>query len=117
MEYTINNFKDDFKDEDSCLDYIFKNRFGNDFNCPKCGKDKFYRVKKRKCYATAWCGYQIYPTAGTIFHKSSIKLTDWFFAIYLINKSNGKTSARELQRHLGVSYKTALKMKKKIKEL
>ena len=117
MEYTINNFRNDFKNDDSCLEYIFKIRFGDNFNCPKCAKNKFYRVKKRRCYACAWCGYQIFPTAGTIFHKSSIKLTDWFFAIYLISKSDKKISAKDLQNHLGVSYKTAWNMKEKIKQL
>jgi len=117
MEYTINDFKNDFPDDNTCLSYIFNYKFGDNFECPKCGKKKFYRVKKRKCYACAWCGYQIYPAAGTIFHKSSIKLTNWFFAIYLMSKSNNKISAKELQAHLGISYKTAWNMRKKIKDL
>ena len=117
MKYTIEQLQRDFPNENACLDYIFKNRYGNDFRCPKCGKKGFYRVKKRRCYACAWCGYQVYPTTGTIFHKSTVKLTDWFMAIYLMGNSRGGISAKDLQRYLGITYKTAWRMVKKIKGL
>ena len=77
MKYTISTFRKDFPDNDTCLNYIFQKKYGNNYECPKCkhktSKDyakTFYRVKERKCYACASCGYQIHPTAGTIFHKS-----------------------------------------------
>ena len=85
--------------------------------CPKCGKTGFYRVKGRRAYACASCGYQVYPTTNTIFHKSSTNLTDWFFAIYLKSQSRHKISAKELQRHLGCTYKTAWRINKKIESL
>lgn len=116
MKYTISQFKKDFPNDDKCLDYIFKARFG-DIKCPKCGKTGFYRIKKRKCYACAWCGYQIHPTSGTIFHKSDTKLTNWFYAIYLMSKSKHGVSAKELERHLGTTYKTAWRIGKQIRSL
>ena len=115
MNYTIKQFKADFPNDDACLNYIFKARF-NGFKCPKCGKDTFYRVKGRKCFNCA-CGYQIHPVSGTIFHKSDTKLTDWFFAIYLMSNSRNGVSAKELQRHLGVTYKTAWRIANRIRSL
>ena len=98
MKYTHKQFKQQFPNDTACLDYIFKQRY-NKFSCPECGKAKFYRVTGRKCYACK-CGYQIHPLAGTIFHKSSTKLTDWFFAIYLMSASKNGVSAKELEIHL-----------------
>jgi len=117
MKYTISQFRKDFPNNDACLDYILSNRYGNHPICPKCGKQSFHKVSNRKCYACAWCGYQIHPTAGTIFHKSSTSLTNWFFAIYLMSNSKNGVSAKELERHLGITYKTAWRIAKKIREL
>lgn len=115
MKYTINQFKKDFPDDNTCLRYIFNNRYPN-YICPICGKKSFYQVKGRKSFACS-CGRQINPTANTIFHKSDTKLTDWFFAIYLFSASKNGVSAKELQRHLGCTYKTAWRIASKIRSL
>ena len=117
MKYTINNFNNDFPNEDVCLDYIFNKRYGKDYECPKCHKTGFYRVTDRKCYACAWCAYQLHPLAGTIFHKSPTNLKDWFFAIFLMSKSKNGVSAKELERQLGVTYKCAWRMQRQIRML
>ncbi len=117
MKYTIKQFREQFPDDDSCLDYIFNSKHGADFPCPSCGKGKFYRVKKRKCYACANCSFQLHPTAGTIFHKSSTKLTNWFFALFLASQSKNGVSAKELERALGVTYKCAWRIAKQIRLL
>jgi len=116
MKYTHKQFKQQFPNDTACLDHIFNERYGNAFSCPQCGKTGFYRVTGRKCYACK-CGYQLHPLANTIFHKSSTKLTDWFFAIYLMSASKNGVSAKELERHLGCTYKTAWRIAKKIRDL
>ena len=112
MKYTIKQFQKDFSTDDVCLDYLFAQRFGHleDFS-------KYYRVKKRKCYAHSETGEQVHPLAGTIFHKSRTLLTNWFYAIFLFSQSKNGVSAKELQRHLGVTYKCAWRMAKQIREL
>ena len=115
MIYTNKQFKKSFPDDDACLDFILKTRF-QDFKCPKCGKSKFFRVKGLKKYACR-CGYQFSPLAKTIFHKSDTKLTDWFFILYLISTSKHGMSAKEIQRHLGTTYKTAWRIGKLIRSL
>ncbi|MFZ3057946.1 MAG: IS1595 family transposase [Minisyncoccales bacterium] len=117
MKYTIKDFKKDFPDDDTCLNYLLKKIYGEHPVCPKCGKSSFHKVSNRKCYACAWCGQQIHPTANTIFHKSETKLTDWFFAIYLMSQSKNGVSAKELERHIGCTYKTAWRMANRIRSL
>lgn len=116
MRYTIKQFKIQFPTDEACLAHIFKQRFPDGCKCPKCGKDAFHPVKNRRSYACS-CGYQVYPTEGTIFHKSSTSLVLWFYAIFLMAQSKNGVSSKELERHLGVTYKTAWRMAKQIRKL
>jgi transposase-like protein len=117
MKYTIKNFKKQFATQDDCLNYIFRHRFGTKFVCPSCSKSSWHKVRGRKVWACAYCAYQIHPLAGTIFRKSNTDLTLWFFAIYKFANSRNGVAAKELQRDLGVTYKTAWRIAKQIRAL
>lgn len=116
---TIIQFHERFPDDDACLAEIFQNRNEGVIACLKCGSadNAYYKVKNRKCYECKDCGNQLHPLAGTIFHKSSTPLKQWFYAIFLFSKSKNGVSAMELQRQLGVTYKTAWRMAKQIRLL
>jgi transposase-like protein len=117
-EFTITNFLNRFPTNDACLEEIKKLRWGNIMTCPKCEKESnFYRVKGRTAYACQFCGHHLYPLAGTIFDKTSTPLTLWFYAIYLMAQTRSGISAKQLQRELGVTYKTAWRMFKQIRLL
>jgi len=117
--FTVADFMKKFPSDDACLEHVFQLRYGGLEACPKCAVigAKFYRMKKRRCYACGQCGGHIYPLAGTPMHESTTNLTSWFFAIYLFASSKNGVSAKELQRQLGVTYKTAWRMGHKIREL
>src|SRR5271170_4783891 len=94
----------------------FRSAISNGGTC-RCGKSNcFHRVKGRKKYACAWCGFQIAPTAGTIFHKSSTSLRTWFHAMFIMTASRNGVSAMELMRQVGVTYKTAWRMNHQIRQ-
>ncbi|MEI6481640.1 MAG: IS1595 family transposase [Candidatus Saccharibacteria bacterium] len=115
--FTIDAMHEQFPDDNACLDFMFEQFYGELTACPRCGvvKPRFYRVKKRKCYACNDCGYQLSPLANTIFHKSETSLKKWFYAIYLFGVGKNGVSAKEIERHLGVTYKTAWRMAKQIR--
>jgi transposase-like protein len=116
MKFTLKDFMQMFPDDDTCLDYIRNEWFPGVIECPTCGKTaKFYRITTRKVYGCEFCGHQISPTAGTIFHKSPTPLTTWFYVIYLIAQTRGGISAKQIQRETGVTYKTAWRMCKQIR--
>ncbi|HMQ01518.1 MAG TPA: IS1595 family transposase [Candidatus Doudnabacteria bacterium] len=117
MKYTIKDFDKQFPNNEACLEYLFKYRFGYEFPCPSCGKASWSKIKQRKAWSCAWCSYQIHPTANTIFHKSETDLKLWFFAIYKFSNSRNGVSSKELERDLGVTYKTAWRIGNKIRSL
>lgn len=117
MRYNFKEFEADFPDDEACLDFIFKTRWPKGAPC-ECGKvGAFHKIAKRRAYSCAWCGAQIYPTAGTIFHKSETSLKSWFFAIFLMSNSRNGVAAKEIERQVGVTYKTAHRMCRKIRAL
>jgi predicted RNA-binding Zn-ribbon protein involved in translation (DUF1610 family) len=116
-KYTINEFRLAYPDDNACLHKLFQLRYTN-LVCPKCDNDKpFTRVKDRRAYQCLCCGFQVYPTAGTIFEKSTTPLTHWFYAIYLQTTTRNGVAAKELERQLSICYKTALRMAHQIKRL
>jgi transposase-like protein len=53
---------------------------------------------------------------GTIFTDSHTPLAKWFHAIYLFRTTRHGVPVKKLQRQLGVSYPTALRMAHSIRE-
>ena len=98
-----------FADEQACLGYLERLRWGDGFVCPCCGtvNGRWWAVRRglRKC---AVCHHETSVTAGTIFHGSRLPLTSWFAAIwYVVNQKQG-VSALGLQHVLEFgSYQTA----------
>jgi transposase-like protein len=117
-QLTYSRFLELFPDNDACLDYLKQRSYPDGSNCPGCGKaTKYHRIKKRAAYSCQFCGRQVYPTAGTIFHKSTTSLQLWFWAIFLMSSTRCGISAKQLEREIGVTYKTAHRMFKQIRSL
>lgn len=108
---TVRDFFQRYPDDETCLKHLFDTRFGQDHECPKCKrKAKWYPLKSEKAFSCQWCGHHIHPMVGTIFAKSRTPLQLWFYAIFLFTTTRHGVSAKELQRQLGVTYKTAHRM-------
>lgn len=114
---TIKEFLELFGNDATCLQYLFDARFGQGHVCPKCQrKARWAKLTSERAYSCQWCGWHIHPTAGTIFEDTRTPLSMWFYAIYLFTTTRHGVSAKELQRQLGVTYKTAWRMGHKIRE-
>lgn len=117
MRYTFKDFKKEYPNDEACLKSVLDNRYGD--TCPKCGVVgvKWHPITGRKGFVCSECDSHVYPLANTIFRKSSTSLWNWYYAIYLFSVSKNGVSAKELERHLGVTYKTAWRMCKQIRLL
>lgn len=114
---TYKQFLAEFPDDDACLEHLMRTRYGDRHECQGCGKSAhYYRAKSRQSYACEYCGFQVYPKAGTPFEKSRTSLHSWFFAMFLFCASRNGVSAKEIQRQVGVTYKTAWRMARLIRE-
>lgn len=107
----VREFFKTYPDDDTCLEHLFNVRFGQGHACPKCEREaKWYPLASEKAFSCQWCGHHIHPMVGTIFQGSRTSLQMWFYAIYLFTTTRHGVSAKELQRQLGVTYKTAHRM-------
>ena len=115
--YSLKDMQREFPDDKTCLDWLLNKRYPNGITCKNCGviNAKHHFIVSRKSYSCQECGHHVHPTAGTIFHKSSTPLTLWFYAIYLVAQTRTGISAKQLERELGVTYKTAWRMFKMIR--
>jgi len=108
---TVQEFFARFPDDDTCLSHLMNQRFGEVLVCQKCGNEgRFAKLKKVPAYACPTCGDHIHPMVGTPFERSRTPLQKWFYAMYLFTASRDGVPAKELQRQLGVTYKTAWRM-------
>lgn len=113
----VRQFFAKFPNDETCLEHLFNVRFGQGHVCPKCEREaKWYRLTNEQAYSCQWCGHHIHPMVGSIFEKSRTPLQLWFYAIFLFTTSRHGVSGKELQRQLGVTYKTAWRMAALIRE-
>lgn len=118
-EFSVREFFARFPNEKACLDHIMNVQFGGTrLECPSCKKvGTFHKLAKRRVYSCASCGHHVLPTAGTILHDTRTPLVSWFYAIYLFSTMRQGVSGKELQRQLGVTYKTAYRIGQQIRDL
>lgn len=110
-----------FQDPDAAREYLESIRWANGIVCPHCGVlDKFYKLTgdahRPGLYKCSECREQFSVTVGTVFESSKIKLHIWLQACHLMSASKKGVSSKQLERMLGVSYKTAWFMSHRIRE-
>src|SRR5438445_13167530 len=116
-QYSLMEFDSMFPNDAACLDYLWHSRYspdGEHAHCPNCKVERTFRRYDMSTRRQSWncvaCGAYIHPTAGTIFEKSSTSLRLWFYAMYIMSSTRCGVSAKQLERELGVTYKTAWRM-------
>lgn len=116
--YSFYEFDRDFPDDATCLDWLVGFLYPDGIFCPKCQRvTKHHRVRSRPSYSCQFCGRHEHPMRGTIFEGSATSLRLWFHAIYLMSQTRCGISAKQLERELGVTYKTAWRMAKQIRSM
>lgn len=115
---TVRQFFARFPDDATCLNHIMEVRYGLRHTCRACGVEStFHKLANRRAFSCAQCGDHVYPTAGTVFEDTRTPLQLWFYAVYLFVTTRHGVSGKELERALGVTYKTAWRMGQQIRKL
>src|SRR2546421_5789875 len=115
--YSVMEFMREYPNDEACLEWLWVNRYAPDGEhayCPRCETARRFKrydgARQRQVWTCTSCSLQISPTAGTIFHKSSTSLHLWFYAMWIMTSTRCGVSAKQLERELGVTYKTAWRM-------
>ncbi|HEY5072995.1 MAG TPA: IS1595 family transposase [Caulobacteraceae bacterium] len=110
-----------FTNETKAREHLEATRWPHGPVCPHCGvvdeatglNGKAHRPGVYQCNA---CREQFSATVGTVFESSHVPLNKWMLASYLMAASKKGVSALQLQRTIGVTYKTAWFMAHRLRE-
>ena len=92
--------------DEKCRKALEQLRWPDKPKCPRCQSDST-PVANRFQYDCDSCHYQFSVTAGTIFHDSHLSLWKWFITVAILCQAKKGISACQIQRTVGMSYKTA----------
>ena len=105
-----------FPTEKDVVSYYIQIRYGNHAVCPHCGSLKVYqRGANVKVFDCGDCHNTFSPFKNTNFEKSSTDLRKWMYANHLFLNGKKGISGLQLQREIGVTYKTAWRMLQQIR--
>ncbi len=110
-------------DERAAVEFIERQRWGDQAACPRCGVMDVYQMRdrqtgersKRWLWRCNGCGGQFTVRIGTVFEDSRIPLRHWCYAFWAACASKKGVSALQIRRQTQVSYKSALFMMHRIR--
>jgi len=111
-------FMEQYGTEAKCRRALFRSRWPKGYRCPACAGRLSSRFRRagQLYYQCRACRHQTTLVSGTVFEATKLPLTTWFLAIHLLTSTKTNMAALELKRHLGVSYRTAWRLKHKVME-
>lgn len=112
------DFMEKFPSEASAREYLENLRWGGDIECPHClERDRATVVKGREGYYKCKACRKVYTVrGGTIFHRSSISLKKWLFAMYLLQTSRKGISSLQLSKEIGITQKSSWFLLQRLRE-
>lgn len=96
-----------FPTDEKCREMLVRLRWPSGPECPRCKMSVVELETDKQLFYCKDCDYQFSVTAGTVFNDSHLPLKTWFLATLLLCEAKKGISACQIQRTLGVSYKTA----------
>lgn len=104
-----------FPDEQSCIDFYEKIRWGGNVVSPFDPTSKVYKCKNNR-YKCKNTGKVFNVRTGTLFDNTKVPLRKWFIAMYMEANHKRGISSCQLARDIGVCQKTAWHMLRRIRE-
>ena len=104
-----------FPDEQACITFLEKERWGDHVVSPFDPESKVYKCKgnRYKCKNT---GKYFNVRTGTIFENSKVSLRKWMLACYFVVEMKRGVSSLQLSKIVGVTQKTAWFMLQRSKD-
>jgi hypothetical protein len=86
-EMTLIDFYDRFPNKKVCWEHFLALKWPTGFICPNCQRTKGCFKPSKKVFECYNCKRQASLTSGTIFHKTRIPITKWFWFIFFMATS------------------------------
>jgi transposase-like protein len=104
-----------FATEEKTREHVARTLWPDGPTCPKCEKRDVRRVqnrcrRNRHLYWCLRCKKQFSVTSGKRDLHGIRHLSEWFIALYLMESSPRAIAPKQLERLLGVSYRTAVSL-------
>jgi transposase-like protein len=100
-----------YNDEDAARVHMEAQMWPDGPVCPHCGTQEATALQgkahRKGLYQCNACREQFSVTVGTVFERSKIPLHKWVLATHLMAASKKGMSAKQIERMLGLSYKSA----------
>src|SRR5207248_2393281 len=101
-----------YHDKEAAREYLENLRWPRGPVCPHCGAvDHIYGIQSKSArpglYECGHCHEQFSVTVGAVFEDSKLPLHKWLLAAALMASSKKGVSSKQIERMLGVTYKTA----------
>jgi transposase-like protein len=96
-----------FPTEDKCRALLVRLRWPNGPECLRCKGPVVELETEKQLFYCKDCDYQFSVASGTVFNDSHLPLTKWFLTTHLLCEAKKGMSACQIQRTVGMSYKTA----------
>ena len=99
-----------FHDEAKAKAHIEASRWGGEPNCPHCGSTRVHCMGGKTqagMFQCNDCSDKFTIRTGTVMERSHVPLHKWLLAFHLMAASKKGMSAKQMERMLGVTYKTA----------
>lgn len=108
MSVNIIEITKNYNTQKKCLDLLEGLRWGKTVKCPKC-ESKHVRESdsQKRRYICKDCNVRFSVFTDTIFEGTLLPLPKWFASIALVLNAKSGMAAKELERNIGFTYKTA----------
>lgn len=107
---TVNITDPIFHNEEAAEAHIEASRWNGEPVCPHCGSLRVHRMGGKTqagMFICNDCHDKFTCRTGSIMERSHVPLHKWLLAMHLLSASKKGMSAKQIERMLGVSYKTA----------
>jgi transposase-like protein len=108
-----------FHNEEAARAHIEASRWGGEPSCPHCGSVRVRRMGGKTqagMFLCNDCRDKFTVRTGSIMERSHVPLHKWLLATHLMAASAKGMSAKQIERMLGVTYKTAWFLMHRIRE-
>lgn len=105
-----------FPSDQSCMKYLEEKKWGDGFQCKKCGNHKYGKSDKLLARKCTKCKYTESPLIDTLFQGLKFPLSKAFYLLYSVVEDNQKSTIDEMSVLLSLRRNTCWGFRKKVEE-